>query len=512
MFLAEIRNAASKTKTVEDSYSAGNGDTIIVDSAVRAGNDTLNDYLPGFAVTLSATPSDGDTVRIIVKGYGHLTNAVSVRASHPIDFRTTGVVPDGTYVNTFLGDNKTLVLDDKNLETLFVYDGTNSRWDSNTSSAASNLNYRRLRPSETEMATNNVQLVTCDFQPAMWDNPYNYDTVNVAQEAVYGWSAPTACSNYLGFIENRYGPFSTFGDGADYPSTGIYVQGDAQWLDHCYDAARPANTVTHATQASGAVTDFGWYIGTNGTGAADCAALNAAVTYGTSIGNFVLGFRAWLNHIGEGALQATDASISYNTQDIFPDPLANEGYASTLMENFDTNFQTVRDEIANNRPFFACFRHWNITEKTTPANKLAPETVGGASLCKSLPIKFYNWGTLTTSGPNNENYYVGGVDDFEDSVGHWALVVGYIETGAGYATNANYTIHPHISPSSKYLIVIDELYSAHSDLTPNGISTLNGIDQRHLKAIPIIENGVTTNRANLLATFCVQITNATFAA
>lgn len=106
MFLAEIRNAAAKTKTVEDSYNAGNGDTIIVDSAVLAGNDTSADqsyaYLPGFAVNLSATPADGDTIRLIVKGYGHITNAVSVRASHPIDFRTTGVVPDGTYVNTHI--------------------------------------------------------------------------------------------------------------------------------------------------------------------------------------------------------------------------------------------------------------------------------------------------------------------------------------------------------------------------------------------------------------------------
>ena len=511
MFLAEIRNAASKTKTVEDSYSAGNGDTIIVDSAVRKGNDTLNDYLPGFAVTLSATPVDGDTVRIIVKGYGHLTNAVSVRASHPIDFRTTGVVPDGTYVNTFLGDNKTLILDSKNLETLFVYDGVNSRWDTNTASASNNLDYRRLRPSETEMAANNIQLVTCNYQPGMWDNPFNYDAL-VTQEDCYGWSAPTACSNYLGFIENRYGPFSTFGDGVDWPSVGPYTRGDAQWLDHGYDAARPATTVTHATQASSNVTDFGWYIGTNGLGAADCAPLNAAVTNGTSIGNFVLGFRAWLNHIGEGALQATDTSISYNTQDIMPDPAANEGYASTLMENFDTNFQIVRDEIANDRPFFVCFRHWNITPRTNPQNKLAPEIVGGTSLCKSLPIKFYDWGALQNTGPNNENYYLGGADDFEDSVGHWALAVGYIETGAGYATNANYTIHPHIAPSSKYLIVVDELYADQIDLTPNGISTLDGIDQRHLKAIPIIENGVTTNRANIMATVCVRITNATFAA
>ena len=510
MFLAEIRNAASKTKTVEEGYSAGNGDTIIVDSAVRAGNDTLNDFLPGFSVTLPALPADGDTIRIIIKGYGHLTNAVSVRASHPIDFRTTGVVPDGTYVNTFLGDNKTLVLDSANFETLFVYDGVNSRWDTNTSIAGANLNYRRLRPTEAEMATNNVQLVTCDYQPGMWDNPFNYNA-NVTQEDTYGWSAPTACSNWLGFIENRYGPFGNFGDGADYPSTGPYVLGDAQWLDHGYDAARPATTVTYATQASSYVTDFGWYIGTNGLGAADNAPLNAAVTAGTSIGNFVVGFRAWLNQIGEGALQANDVSISYNTQDTFPDPAANEGYASTLMENFDVNFNIVRTEIANNRPIFACFRHWNITPKTNPENKLAPEIVGGTTLCKSLPIKFYNWGAQQSTGPNNETYYTGGADDFEDSVGHWALVVGYIETGAGYATNADYTVHPHIAPSSKYLIVVDELYASQIDVTANGISTIDGIDQRHLKAIPIIENGVTTNRANLHATVCVQITNATFA-
>lgn len=518
MFLAEIRNAAAKTKTADDSYNAGNGDTIIIDTAARATSDTSTsqtlDYLPGFVVNLSATPADGDTVRIIVKGYGHLTNAVSVRAGHPIDFRTTGVVPDGTYVNTYLGDNKTLILDDKNLETLFVYDGTNNRWDSNTSSASSNLNYRRLRPSETEMANNNVQLVTCNYQPGMWDNPFNYDSTEtgVTQEDTYGWSAPTALSNWLGFIENRWGPFSTFGDSVDYPDSGTYTFGDAQWKDHLYDGARPASSVSYAQQTT-VVTDFGWYVGTNGLGASDTAtywsAANAA--YGTSVGNFVLGLRAWLQQVGEGALQANDVSVSYNSQDTAMSGFG-EGYASTLMDNFDTNFQIVRDEMANDRPFFACFKHWNITQKTNPENKLAPETVGGTSLCKSLPIKFYSWGAAQTTGPNNEEYYEGNADDAENTVGHWALVVGYIETGASYATNANYTIHPHISPSSKYLIVVDELYTDQVDGTPNGISTLNGIDQRHLKAIPIIENGVTTNRANLLATVLCQITNATFAA
>jgi len=504
MFLAEIRNEAAKPKVVEEGYNAGAGDTVIVEALSRVASDGLADYRPGFAINFPTTPADGDVIRVIVKGYGHTQNAVSIRAQHPIDFRTTAQIPDATYVNQFLGDPKTLLLSDDNLETVFVYNGISSKWDSSTSAAS--LDFRRLRPTEAELATKNVQLVTCDFQPAMWDNPFNYDPL-IAQESVYGWSAPTAAANHLGFIENRYGFQTNFGDGADFPSSGIYVQGDPQWHDHQYDGNRPANTVTRATQAAGAVTDFGWYFGTNATGAADADPFAGGITVGTTINNFLFGYRAFNSQIGQGALNATATSVSYNTQDTFPDPLANEGYAATLNENFDVNFQIVRDDIANNRPFFVCWKHWNITEKTTPANKLPPETVGGTSMCKSLPVKFYNWGAVQTTGPFNEQYYVGGVDDFESSVGHWTLCVGYIEVGAGYAATPENATHPHISPSSKYLIVVDD--NAMTDA--NGASALNGMEQRVLKAIPVIENGVTTGRTNLMATIHVDITQATYA-
>lgn len=511
MFLAEIKNAAAKTKTVAESYSAGNGDTIILDPAPRVTNDGLYDFKPGFYITLPAVPADGDTIRVIIKGYGHAINAVSVRGSHPIDYRiaNTTQVPDATWNNVSLGDKKSFILDSSNLETLFVYDGTNNRWDTNTSTAASNLNYRRLRLTEAELAAANVQLVTIDTQPAMWDNPFNYEAV-IAQEDVYGWSGPVACSNWLGYIENRFSTSTNYGDGANWPDNGTYVLGDPQWHDNNFDNARPATTVTWATQLAGNLTDFGWYIGTNGTGAADTAVFwNVAnATVGTSIGNMVAGFRAYLTQIGEGALTLNDVSISYNTQDIFPDPAANEGYASTLMENFDVNFQLVRTEIAADRPFFACWRHWNLVEAGN-ADKLPPETIGGNSLTKSLPIKFYDWGTLTTAGPNNETFYVGGTDDFENSVGHWTLVVGYIETGAGYATTADLAIHPHLAPNSKYLLVVDELHSSNIEGSPAGVSSIDGVDARNIKAIPVIENGVVTNRANLLATLFCNIDNAT---
>lgn len=510
MFLAEIKNAAAKTKTVAESYSAGNGDTIILDPAPRVTNDGLYDFKPGFYITLPAVPTDGDTIRVIVKGYGHATNAVSVRGSHPIDYRiaNTTQVPDATWNNVSLGDKKTLILDSSNLETLFVYDGTNNRWDTNTSTAASNLDYRRLRLTEAELAAANVQLTTIATQPAMWDNPFNYEAT-ITQEDVDGWSAPTALSNWLGYVENRFGTSTNYGDQASWPDTGAFAVGDAQWHDNNFDQARPATTVTWATQAGlDVLTDFGWYVGTNGAGASDTTAFwnIANATVGTSIGNMVGGFRAWLQQIGEGALTLTDVSISYNTQDQFPDPTANEGYASTLMENFDTNFGIVRTEIAADRPFFACWRHWNLTEAGN-ANKLPPEVIGGNSLTKSLPIKFYDWAAPASPGPNGETYYVGGVDDFENTVGHWTLVIGYIETGAGYATTADLAIHPHLAPNSKYLLVIDDLHSGNIEGTPAGVSSIDGIDARNIKAIPVIENGVTTNRTNLLATLLCQIDN-----
>lgn len=504
MFLAEIRNEAAKPKTVTEGWQAAAGDTIIVEPQSRVESDGLANYLPGFSVTLSPNPVDGDIVRVVVKGYGHTDNAVSVRAYHPIDFRTTAQIPDGTFTNQYLADTKTLIIPDKNLETVFVYNGLTATWDTNT--LTTDLDYRRLRPTDTELTGDNFVLDTIENGTAMWENPFNYDAT-ITQEAVYGWSGPTACANHLGYIEQRFGPIGAAGDGADWPSTGTAILGDPQWHDHQYDSARPANTVTWATQLLSTVTDFGWYIGTNGSGAADNIALNAAVTYGTSIGNFVSGYRAFNAHIGESALNATDVSVSYNTLDTFPDPLANEGYAATLMENFDTNFQLVRDEIAANRPFFACFAHWNLTEKTNPQNKLPPETIGGHENTKNLPIKFYSWGAAQTTGPNNEQYYTGGVDDFEDTVGHWVLVVGYIETQAGYASTPTAAQHPHIAASSKYLIVVDD-----NTLTDaNGASALNGMEQRVLKAIPITENGVTTGRANLHATVFVNVDNGTYA-
>lgn len=514
MFLAEIKNAAAKSKTVAESYSAGNGDTIIVDPAPRVSSDGLYDFKPGFYITLPAAPADGDTIRVIVKGYGHATNAVSIRGSHPIDYRiaNTTQVPDGTWNNVSLGDKKSLILDSSNLETLLVYDGTNNRWDTNISTASSNLNYRRLRLTETELAAANVQLVTIATPPAMWDNPFQYDAT-IAEEDVEGWSGPTACANWLGYVENKYGFQLLFGDGANWPDNGTAVFGDSDWHDHNWDNVRPANTVAYATQdAADTLTDWGWYIGTNGTGALETQAFwNAATaTKGTTIGNMVVGFRAWLSQINEGLLQPTDLSISYNTQDIFPDPAANEGYAATLMQDFNTNFATVRTEIAADRPFFACWRHWNLTEAGN-ANKLPPEIIGGDSLTKSLPIKFYDWATLNNAGPNGETYYVGGADNYENSVGHWTLVVGYIETGAGYATTADLAIHPHLAPNSKYLLVIDELHSSNIEGSPAGVSSIAGVDARNIKAIPVIENGVTTNRANLLATVFCQISNATFA-
>lgn len=514
MFLAEIKNAAAKTKTAAESYSAGNGDTIIVDPAVRVGNDGLHDFKPGFYITFPTAPADGDTIRIIVKGYGHATNAVSVRASHAIDYRTaaTTQVPDATWNNVSLGDKKTLILDSNNLETLFVYDETNNRWDTTTPTAASNLNYRRLRLTEAELSAANVQLATIDTQPAMWDNPFQY-SATIAEEDVFGWSFPTSAANWLGFVQKRYGSSVVPGDQADWPETGSYVVGDAEWHDFQYDQARPATTVTYLEQSIAATpTDFGWYCGTNGLGAADTFTFwNAATaTVGTTIGNALSGMRAFLSIIGEGILAPTDTSISYNTQDVFPDPAANEGYASTLMENFDTNFNIVRTEISNDRPFFACWRHWNLTEAGN-ADKLPPEIVGGDSLTKSLPIKFYDWAAVNNAGPNGETYYVGDANDFENTVGHWTLVVGYIETGAGYASTPDLAIHPHLAPNSKYLLVIDELHSTNVDGTPTAVSAIDGIDARNIKAIPVIENGVTTNRANLLATLLIQITNATFA-
>lgn len=504
MFLAEIRNSAAKTKTVAESYNAGAGDTIIVDSASLIKTDPVANFLPGFSIVFPTAPEDGDVIRVIVKGYGHSSNAVSVRASHPIDWRvsTTTAVPDATFVNQPYGDIKTIILDETNLETIFVYDGTNDRWDTNIPEA--NLDWRRLRPTETEMAALNAALVTVDFQPSMWTNPFDYDAA-IDDQVVLGWSGPTAAANHLGFVQDRFGPANLYGDDVTWPEVGPYILGDAQWHDHQYDQSRPLPTVTYALQTS--ATDFGWYMGTNGDGAADTAPLNVAVTNGTSIGNFVLGYRAWNSQTGEAALSPVNTSISYNTQDVFPDPAANEGYAATLMENFTGNFATVRTEIAANRPFFVCWRHWNITEKTTPANKLPPETVGGSSLTKSLPIKFYDWGAAQTTGPNSEQYYIGGADDFEDSVGHWTLCVGYIETGAGWGTTAEYTAHPHMSPNSIYLIVVDD--NAITD--NNGASGLAGMDQRVLKAIPVVENGVTTNRSNLLATVLVNIDAATYA-
>ena len=140
--------------------------------------------------------------------------------------------------------------------------------------------------------------------------------------------------------------------------------------------------------------------------------------------------------------------------------------------------------------------------------------------------KFLNQQVVVSHIEDGSNYYIMPTDHFAKKVKH--LLSRYKPT----AVNCSFLYFPDYkfmnhyattsleimailtrnkAPNSKYLLVIDELHSSNIEGSPAGVSSIAGVDARNIKAIPVIENGVTTNRANLLATVFCQISNATFA-